>query len=83
MKTRVVSACDDELLFAKNLRTLRKKQTPYLSQRRLCKRLGVSRSAYTTYELGTRQAPAFFIANVSRYFGVSADKLLTEQLWKE
>ena len=83
MKTRVVTACDEELLFAKNLRTLREKQTPYLSQRRLCTRLGVSRSAYATYELGTRQAPAFFVSNVAKYFGVSADKLLREQLWKE
>ncbi|MBR6638518.1 MAG: helix-turn-helix transcriptional regulator [Lachnospiraceae bacterium] len=83
MKTRVVSACDEELLFARNLRALRKKQTPYLSQRRLCQKLGVSRSAYVTYELGTRQAPAFFVANVAKYFGISADKLLREQLWKE
>lgn len=83
MKSRVVLVCDEEYLFAKNLRTLRESQTPYLSQRRLCKRLGVSRSAYTTYELGTRQAPAFFISNVAKYFGVSVDKLLKERLWKE
>ena len=83
MKTRVVSVCDEELLFAKNLQVLRKTHKPYLSQRRLCRRLGVSRSAYTSYELGTRQAPAFFVANVAKYFGISADRLLREQLWKE
>lgn len=83
MKNRIVSVCDEDRLFAKNLQMLRRKQTPYLSQRRLCRRLGVSRSAYAAYELGTRQAPAFFVANVSDYFGVSADKLLREQLWKE
>ena len=83
MKTRVVSACDDELLFAKNLRTLRKKQRPYLSQSRIAKRLGVCRTTYVGYELGKRQPPAFFIANVARYFGVSTDKMLREQMWKE
>lgn len=83
METRVVSACDDELLFAKNLRTLRERQRPYLSQSRIAKRLGVCRTTYVGYELGKRQPPAFFIANVARYFGVSTDKMLREQMWKE
>ena len=80
MKPRVVSVYDEEYLVAKNLQTLRESQTPYLSQRRLCKRLGVSRSAYSTYETGTRHAPAFFVANVAKYFGISIDKLLRERL---
>ena len=83
MKTRVVSACDDELLFAKNLRTLRERQRPYLSQSRIAKRLGVCRTTYAGYELGKRQPPGFFIANVAKYFGVSTDKILREKLWKE
>ena len=83
MKTRVVLACNDEYLFAKNLKMLRKKQTPYLSQGRIAERLGVCRTTYISYETGSRQAPAFFIANAARYFGVSADRLLTEKLWKE
>ena len=44
MKTRVVSAYDEEYLFAKNLRMLRQKQKPYLSQNRLAQRLGVCRT---------------------------------------
>ena len=83
MKTRVVSACDEELLFAKNLRTLRERQRPYLSQSRIARSLGVCRTTYVGYELGKRQPPAFFIANVAKYFGISTDKILGERLWKE
>lgn len=83
MKTRVVSACDDEYLFAKNLRILRQAQTPHLSQERLAKRLGVCRTTYISYEKGVRQAPAFFVANAAAYFGMSADRILREKLWKE
>lgn len=83
MKTRVVSACDDEYLFAKNLHLLRQNQKPYLSQTRLAKRLGVCRTTYISYEKGSRQAPAFFIARVADYFGRTADEMLREKLWKE
>lgn len=83
MKTRVVSAYDEEYLFAKNLRMLRQKQKPYLSQNRLAQRLGVCRTTYISYEKGSRQAPAFFIAKAAGYFGITADKMLREQLWKE
>ena len=83
MKTRVVSACDEEIMFAKNLRTLRERQIPHLSQSRIAKRLGVCRTTYIGYELGRRQPPAFFISNVAKYFGISTDKILREQLWKE
>jgi len=83
MKTRVVSACDEEYLFARNLKILRKNQKPYLSQTRLAKRLGICRTTYISYENGSRQAPAFFIAKAASYFGVTTDKMLREQLWKE
>ena len=83
MKTRVVLAQDDEYMFAKNLRMLRQRETPLLSQARLAERLGVCRTTYIGYETGSRHAPAFFVSNVARYFGVSADKLLCEKLWKE
>ena len=83
MKTRVVTACDEEIMFAKNLRTLRKIQKPYLSQSRLAQRLGVCRTTYAGYELGKRQPPVFFITNVAKYFGISTDKILRERLWKE
>ena len=83
MKTRVVSACDDEYLFAKNLQLLRQNQKPYLSQTRLAKRLGVCRTTYISYEKGSRQAPAFFLAKAASYFGIAADRMLREQLWKE
>lgn len=83
MKTRIVSAYDEEYLFAKNLQVLRKKQKPYLSQTRLAEKLGVCRTTYISYEKGSRQAPAFFIANAANYFGITADKMLREKLWKE
>jgi len=83
MKTRVVQAYDEEYIFARNLKMLRQKQKPFLSQRRLAERLGVCRSTYASYEAGTRQAPAFFIVNAAGYFGVSADKMLREKMWKE
>ena len=83
MKTRVVSAYDEEYLFAKNLQILRQKQKPYLSQTRLAKRLGVCRTTYISYEKGSRQAPAFFIARAADYFGRTADEMLREKLWKE
>ena len=50
MKTRVVSAYDEEYLFAKNLQMLRQKQKPYLSQTRLAQWLGVCRTTYISYE---------------------------------
>ena len=82
MKTRKIPV-DSEYLFAENLRFLRQKQKPYLSQTRLAEELGVCRTTYSGYERGVRQAPAFFIANVAGYFEVPADKLLRETLWKE
>lgn len=82
MKTRVISVCD-EYVFAKNLQALRKHKKPYLSQARLAQRLGVCRTTYINYEKGSRQAPAFFVANAAAYFGISADRLLREKLWKE
>lgn len=83
MKKRYVLVNDDEYLFAKNLRALRQKQKPYLSQNRLSKRLGVCRTTYIGYEMGVRQAPAFFVINAAKYFGVEADRMLREKLWKE
>lgn len=80
MKNRIVLACDEELLFAANLRRLRQTQKPYLSQKRLAQRLGVCRTTYISYEMGRRQPPAFFVANTAKYFGVSADRLLNEKL---
>ena len=83
MKNRAVTANDEEYFFANNLKMLREKQRPYLSQGRIAKRLGVCRTTYISYESGRRQPPAYFIANAARYFGVSADRLLRENLWKK
>lgn len=83
MKNRTVLVQDDELLFAENLKRLRKNHKPYLSQERIAERLGVCRTTYINYEMGKRQAPAFFVAKVARFFRVSADKMLNEKLWKE
>ncbi|MCR4693627.1 MAG: helix-turn-helix domain-containing protein [Firmicutes bacterium] len=83
MKTRIVSAYDDEYLFAKNLKLLRQIQKPYLSQTRLAKILGVCRTTYRNYENGVRQAPAFFVDSAASYFGITTDRMLREKIWKE
>ena len=83
MKTRTVMAQDDEYIFAENLKLLRKNRKPYLSQGRIAERLGVCRTTYINYELGKRQAPAFFVARAASFFGISADKILCEKLRKE
>ncbi len=83
MENRTVFVNDDDYLFAKNLEMLRKTRKPFLSQKRLAERLGVCRSTYAHYEMGKRQAPAFFIAKAAEYFKISADRLLKEKLWKE
>ena len=83
MKDRTVLVQDEELRFAENLKALRKTHKPYLSQGRLAERLGVCRTTYINYEMGRRQAPAFFVAKAAKFFRVSADKMLNEKLWKE
>lgn len=83
MKTRTVMAQDEEYIFAQNLKLLRKNRKPYLSQERIAERLGVCRTTYINYESGKRQAPAFFVAKTANFFGISADKILCEKMWKE
>ena len=83
MNNRTVWAQDDEYIFANNLRVLRKNYKPYLSQERIAERLGVCRTTYINYEMGRRQAPAFFVANAAKFFHISIDRMLKEKLWKE
>lgn len=83
MKNRTVWAQDEEYIFAKNLKVLRKNHKPYLSQERIAEKLGVCRTTYINYEMGKRQAPAFFVMKAANFFRISADRILSERLWKE
>lgn len=80
MKRRTIYVQDEVNIFAENLKLLRKTHKPYLSQETLAQKLGVCRTTYINYELGKRQAPAFFIAKASKFFSVSADSLLSKKL---
>ena len=63
--------------FARNLRRLRS-AVPNLTQRRLAKALGVSRSCYARYEEGARLPPAWLAVKAANYFHVSMDELFKE-----
>ena len=63
--------------FARNLRRLRS-AVPNLTQRRLAKALGVSRSCYDRYEEGARLPPAWLAVKAANYFHVSMDELFKE-----
>ena len=78
MKREIIRAGDTQY-FADTLRNLRTSRQPLLSQRMLANALGVSRETYAKYETGTRLPPAWFVAKVAAYFGVSADELLSKR----
>ena len=53
--------------------------TPPLSQERLAKKLGVSRSTYANYEQGRRMPPVWFVFSTANYFCVPVEVLFQEQ----
>ena len=73
-----VRRAGDARAFARNLHRLRI-ATPALSQRKLARELGVSRSCYARYELGQRIPPAWFAAKAAAYFHTSMEQLFSEE----
>lgn len=63
---------------ARNLRLLRACQQ--LSQQQIANVANMSRSCYAALENGTRQADVNTVVLLSEYYGISADRLLKEDL---
>ncbi len=70
--------CPIHIRVAKNLRMLRIFQD--LSQQQIAKTVNMSRSCYAAVEAGTRQADVNTIVLLSDFYGISADRLLKEDL---
>lgn len=65
-------------LFSDNIRSLREKKK--ISQEKLAESLGITRERYVKYEYGTSEAPYEILKNISKYYHVSIDLLLTVDL---
>ncbi len=77
---RFVYTVGEEYFFAHNLKKLRYRRIPKMSQHELAGKLGVCRSTYADYEAGRRIPPAWFILNASNYFNVAMDDILSENM---
>jgi transcriptional regulator with XRE-family HTH domain len=62
--------------FARKLRELRLQKTPYLSQERAARRLGITRATLANYELGRVAAPLWFACAAASYYGVGIEELV-------
>lgn len=65
-------------LFSDNIRSLREKKK--ISQEKLAESLGITRERYVKYEYGTSEAPYEILKNISKYYHISIDLLLTVDL---
>jgi len=62
------------MLFNHRLKTLREKRG--LSQTEVAKRMGIARTTYSGYELGTREPDQNTLMKLARFFDVSVDYLI-------
>lgn len=67
---------DNAKTIAENLRRLRAAHIPKLSQARLARNLGISRSSYALYESGKRIPKAPVLYRAALYFGKTVEELL-------
>jgi transcriptional regulator with XRE-family HTH domain len=67
-------------IFSDNIRVLRNKKN--LSQQSFAESLGMSRVRYSKYEDGRSEPPYEILINISKYFHVSIDLLLTVDIRK-
>lgn len=70
------------MFFSKNIRFLRKQQTGE-SQGKLAKKLGITRSALSSYEEGRAEPKSDKFTHIANHFGVSLDQLFLVDLEKE
>lgn len=66
--------------FASNLRYLRERRKPYLSQQMLAKKLEVTQKSISRYENGISLPPAHVLVAIAELFGLTTDALFMEEL---
>lgn len=69
-------------ILADNIRYLRLKQVPNLSQEKIAEKLLISRDSYAKYETAKYTPPLDVLLAISRYYHISTDLLLTVDLRK-
>lgn len=67
---------NDSSIIAKNLKMMR--ETSHFTQEKVAKFLGIGRSAYSNYELGTRDIPFDIMERLSDLYGVDLYLLYEE-----
>lgn len=74
---------NEELLknnLARNMRCLRLRRSPRMSQAMLAKKLGVTQKSITRYETAKNLPPAHILLAMADYFGFTTEELLSEKL---
>lgn len=71
------------MYLSENLRYLRRRHDPPLSQERVSRNLKISRSRYAHYELGDRSPPLEVLRDMANYFDVTMEELLSCPLWEK
>lgn len=69
-------------ILADNIRYLRLKHAPILSQEKIAEKLKISRDSYAKYETAKYTPPLDVLLAISRYYHISTDLLLTVDLRK-
>lgn len=70
----------NSIQFSDNLRFVRYKAN--LSQQKVSDSLCITRARYSKYEEGVSEPPLFLLIRISKYFNVSIDELLLNDLRK-
>lgn len=71
------------MIFASNLRYLRKSRDWPLSQEALARILQVPRKTIMNYESGSASLSAYVVYRIADYFHISMEELLTKKLCEE
>lgn len=79
----IISELKSEEIFAKNLRYLRKKMKPGISQKTLSRVLHLPPKTIMNYETQVSVPSAYAVLCISKYFGCTMEAILTQKLYKE